>query len=321
MTTPVTPPQDQTAVAARPARRNGVGLAALIIGIVAVVFALIPFLSYIAWLIGIVAAILGIVAIARASGRPKGAGVTGLILGVLAILLSIVMSVVYTAVFVAAAATGVSSSGDSVKGLSSAAATPPASDDSSEAAPATEEPSTPAEPAVKTKTYKGSSDKVLKFDISDPVVMTFTCKSCSGNTAVKTDSGTSTLPVNTIGAYTGRHLLNTSDGALLTRIVISADARWSLKIEDASVAAASFKRVEAGSTIKGKGDDVVIVSEGVTDSDVRNVGDGNFSITSYGGSDSLPVNEIGSYSGNVVLDGPAVAQVESDGKWSIKGNG
>lgn len=93
------PPPPLPETAAVPAQRNRLGLLALITGIVAVVLALAPLTSYGAWLVGIGAVVLGIVAILRA-GLAKRAGIAGIVLGALAVVLSIVMSVVYTILFV-----------------------------------------------------------------------------------------------------------------------------------------------------------------------------------------------------------------------------
>jgi hypothetical protein len=71
--------------------------------------------------------------------------------------------------------------------------------------------------------------------------------------------------------------------------------------------------------ISGHGDDVVEVGSAIGDAKVTNRGDSNFVLQAYGGSDSLVINEIGSYSGTVPLQGPEVVQVESNGDWSITG--
>lgn len=86
-----------------PAERNRRGLVALILGIVAVVLALIPFASYGAWLVGIAAIVVGILAVIR-PGPPKRAGIAGIVLGAIAVVLSIVMSVVYTVLLILSAA-------------------------------------------------------------------------------------------------------------------------------------------------------------------------------------------------------------------------
>lgn len=69
------------------------------LGIVAVVAAFIPVLSYIAWAIGIAAVVVGIVALAGHRLTKRGGAVAGIILGAVAVVLSIVLSIIYTSLF------------------------------------------------------------------------------------------------------------------------------------------------------------------------------------------------------------------------------
>ena len=101
MTSPLPP---STTTVAGPAPRNRRGLIALVLGIVAVALALAPFASYGAWLVGIAAVVLGVLAVLR-PGLPKRAGVAGIVLGAVAVLLSLILSIVYTILFVVAAHT------------------------------------------------------------------------------------------------------------------------------------------------------------------------------------------------------------------------
>jgi hypothetical protein len=129
MSTSTTPPETT---------RNRAGTFALVLGIVAIVFAFIPVLSYIAWALGIAAVILGIVALTRAVAK-RGGPIAGIILGALAIVLSIIMSIVYTAgFFLAGAAASLSSySASSVPVEPSSASSAPAASSTPKAAPAT----------------------------------------------------------------------------------------------------------------------------------------------------------------------------------------
>jgi hypothetical protein len=83
--------------------KNGFGLAALIIGIIALVGAFIPFLNFGAWFLGLIGLIFGIIGLV-AKNRPRGRAIAGTIISVIAIILSIVLAITYTAAF----ATGVS---------------------------------------------------------------------------------------------------------------------------------------------------------------------------------------------------------------------
>ena len=88
--------------AAPPAKPgNGFGIAALIIGIVALIGAFIPFVNYVSGVLAVVGIILGIIAVTR-KNKPKKAATSGLIISVIALILSIVLALSYTAAFVTA---------------------------------------------------------------------------------------------------------------------------------------------------------------------------------------------------------------------------
>jgi hypothetical protein len=70
---------------------NPVGLAALIVAAVAFVFAIVPFLSFVAWLPALGAIVLGIVGLVL-KGRKRGLALAGLILGVVAWIIAIIVS-------------------------------------------------------------------------------------------------------------------------------------------------------------------------------------------------------------------------------------
>lgn len=65
---------------------NGMGLAAMICGIVGLAISIIPVLGFAAWALAPIAIILGIVGMRRANA-PKGGAITGMITGVLALLI------------------------------------------------------------------------------------------------------------------------------------------------------------------------------------------------------------------------------------------
>lgn len=108
-TPPVTPPpppggaqpgyQPPVAVAQAP-RKNGLGLAALIVGGVALILAFIPLVNYVSGVIALVGLILGIIALVR-KGAPKWFSLTGMIVSAVALILSIVLAIAYTTLFVA----------------------------------------------------------------------------------------------------------------------------------------------------------------------------------------------------------------------------
>jgi hypothetical protein len=81
--------------AARP-RRNGMGTAALVLGVVAIVLVLLLLFSPIGAFLGLLAVVFGIVGIARANkgdADNRGQAVTGLVTGGLALLLGIFFTI------------------------------------------------------------------------------------------------------------------------------------------------------------------------------------------------------------------------------------
>lgn len=81
---------------AAPKPRNGMGTAALIVGILAILSCWIPVLGLIGLVLGIVAIILGAIGRGRAKrmeANNGGVAMAGLVLGVLSVLVSIVVSV------------------------------------------------------------------------------------------------------------------------------------------------------------------------------------------------------------------------------------
>lgn len=93
-----------------PARKDRRGLIALILGVLALILAFVPYASYGAWLLGIAAVVVGILAIVRPGSR-KPLGIVAIVLGALAVLMSLIMSIVYTVLFALAAAGGATPSG------------------------------------------------------------------------------------------------------------------------------------------------------------------------------------------------------------------
>lgn len=83
------------------AQGNGLGIAALIVGIIAVMLSFIPLVGTFGGLLGAVAVVLGIVGLLM-KGRPHGTSIAGLILGVVSIVIAIIMTVI-TAVAIGAA--------------------------------------------------------------------------------------------------------------------------------------------------------------------------------------------------------------------------
>lgn len=76
-----------------PAKGNGFGTAALVLGIIALVFSFIPVVGFIAFILGPLAVIFGIIGLTRKFAK-KGTSIAGLIMGALAVIIAIIVSVV-----------------------------------------------------------------------------------------------------------------------------------------------------------------------------------------------------------------------------------
>lgn len=99
MSTLPPPAPEQLYATPAPAKAgNGLGIAALVLGILALIGAFIPFLNYGAWFLGLIGLVLGIIGLVQ-KNRKKGAALTGTILSGVAIILSIVLAIAYTAAF------------------------------------------------------------------------------------------------------------------------------------------------------------------------------------------------------------------------------
>jgi hypothetical protein len=236
-----------------------------------------------------------------------------------------VVGVSVVAIIGAAAATGGSGKGQNTPAaqvLSQISA-------NSTTAPATRAavPSTTASTTFSTTTkppppppevFQGKGDNVVNLKRgTEPGIVTFECPKCTSNVIVESD-GRESLLVNTIGAYTGRKLINVADGSMTTSISIQAKGAWKLTVSGLD----TIERV-IGKPATGKGDSVVMMAGDFSSATIANKGKSNFIVTYVdvtAGRTGLAVNEIGSYQGTVRLPGPAIIQVESSGTWTITPN-
>ena len=159
--------------------------------------------------------------------------------------------------------------------------------------------------------FKGKGDKILKFD-SGFFFATITHKGDRNFIVYSLDPELEEqeLLVNTIGKYRGTVLApDDANGG----IKIEADGKWTVNVQPIS------QLPPQTGAISGKGDDVVFWNGPEnTIVKIEHSGERNFIVSSYpisGGYDLL-VNEIGSYSGEQILD-PSVVEIEADGEWRI----
>ncbi len=292
--------------------QSGLAVAALIVGIAAIVMASIPFVSFVAFLPALAAVGLGIAALVRKAGRGKS--VTGLVLGALAF---------FVAISVSAASVGaVSTSGVHLVGGDNEV--PVASSPSAESSPSVVPSSTPTEEAPEPvtvpadKAYQGSGDSVISIELPDgpdtAAVATISHVGSSNFVVWALDSNMEQLDllVNEIGNYDGTVLLNLS-GNTPTSLEIQADGPWTVTLRSIL-----SLREFAGATATGAGDDVLVYRGGAGVASVTHDGSSNFVVWNYGDRSDLVVNEIGQYTGDVRWSsGPSVVAVSADGNWSI----
>jgi hypothetical protein len=125
------------------------------------------------------------------------------------------------------------------------------------------------------------------------------------------------LLVNTIGNYSGTVLFDESAGSHTDAFEVEADGAWTITIRPVTEAF----RWDGSEVLTGSGDDVAILeppSSGLQSTTLTHSGSGNFAIWAYGPSTDLLVNEIGNYSGEVLLaDGTFLLEITADGAWTI----
>jgi hypothetical protein len=125
--------------------------------------------------------------------------------------------------------------------------------------------------------------------------------------------------VNAIGHYSGTVPLNLDDSTTSSALKIQADGSWVATVKPV----ASAPRWSGSSTLRGKGDAVVVVVDAIDKSGLNTVtmthsGQRNFIVDAVGDSDSNLVNEIGHYSGQQVLPTDTVLLViQADGAWTV----
>ncbi|MEU2789338.1 DUF4190 domain-containing protein [Streptomyces sp. NPDC007100] len=86
-------PQPPTGLPPHQAARNGLGVAALVLGLVGALSGLLPLLFWLAGILGLLALVFGLVGLGRVKRRQaanKGVAVTGTVLGAVALVLSVV---------------------------------------------------------------------------------------------------------------------------------------------------------------------------------------------------------------------------------------
>ena len=159
----------------------------------------------------------------------------------------------------------------------------------------------------------------MKFNIpEDSVGIAKLTHTGSGNFAVWTvdaDGEETDLLVNEIGKYQGKVMFDENDHSVA--FSITASGGWTLTISPIQ----KISHWNGTETRKGTSDDVFALSGDAAEAfgaKFRHKGEGNFAVWGYSldGTDLL-VNDIGTYSGEVLLEGAQILELTADGSWSV----
>ncbi|MET9932052.1 MULTISPECIES: DUF4190 domain-containing protein [unclassified Streptomyces] len=168
MTMPVQPPGPPAwgppPFQAPPPQRSGLGVGALVVGILGLVFGIVPFLFWLGGILGVLALVLGVVGLGRArrgETNDKGQAVAGIALGSVAI----VVSLAWLAVFLAAFAVDRADDGTHGRGTTASAAPAPAPESTREGVPEPTETGPVVLAFGKTHTYEDG----VKVTVSKPL--------------------------------------------------------------------------------------------------------------------------------------------------------
>ncbi len=304
------PPVAAPPEAAPPAPpKSGIAVAALVIGIVAAVFAIIPGPSFGAFVPAILAAVLGIVALTRKTPR-RGFALAGVILGAVSLLVAIIVSI--------GAITGAAHNSSS--DIASDGAGPGSSSSGSVSTPkVTPSPTPTVAPVPADASFSGSGDSIIPITLPDgsdsPGIATITNSGGDNFVVWSLDSNVQQLGllVNTIGGYKGTVLFDIQSNQHTAQLQITSSGSWTVTLHSIR---ALRQFTEAGAT--GSGDDVLVYDGKAGGAKIHNDGGDNFVVWEYGNTSNLAVNEIGAYDGVVRwAAGPSLVAVTSTGNWSI----
>lgn len=168
----------------------------------------------------------------------------------------------------------------------------------------------------------GRGDKVARFTIPDNVPaiakVTYAGSSNFAVVSLAADGTTNDLLVNEIGKYTGTVLFDEDVGVHSVAFEITASGKWTIRV----LPITSSRAWNTAEKLTGNGDDVVLAvpPTGVfATATIKHSGESNFAVIAYGSEGiDLVVNEIGNYSGQVVLpDGTLLLEVTADGAWTV----
>lgn len=307
--------------------RNGLGIAALVVGIVAAVFALVALAWEWAWIAAAVLAaiglVLGIVGLTR-SDRRKGVATAGTVVSGAALVLAIIMAVLY--------GTGALGTGGTAPTASPSPSPSPSASASETPTPTPTETPTPtvqqwADEAWGTFTKvdaSGSGDDVVAipdgaaggivtatFDGDDDTAFTITLLDASNQ-----PSGDPL--VDTTDDYEGTTAWGVADASSARSVRVTASGAWTLSIEPMSAAS------ELPNAANGEDDAVYLYGGDAATLAATHTGDdaedpfvvAQQSQQAFGGAALIDVT--GAYDGSVPLAaGPSVVTVRSTEDWTL----
>jgi hypothetical protein len=204
---------------------------------------------------------------------------------------------------------------------------PPTTTAPATTAPATEpaaEPTTTAPTATKAVpadvVFTGRGDKVIRLKKLSAGHAHYAVISHRGSSnfavwTIGSDGDQLDLLVNEIGSYQGSRPVDFDETPAALKV--EADGSWKIVVK------ALEKAPVWPSKTSGQGAAVLLVRPGAIDglatAKVTHKGRSNFVVHSYGDSADLLVNEIGKYSGEVLLpDGTVAIVIDADGSWTMK---
>jgi hypothetical protein len=168
----------------------------------------------------------------------------------------------------------------------------------------------------------GEGDKVPKFTTPDRAIsIAEATHKGERNFAIATIDAAGEqldLLVNTVGNYQGTVLFDMESGYHSAAFEVTADGAWTITVKPV----ADAPKWDLSGKLNGSGDAVYLVSppsSGLVTLDITNDGERNFAVIAYTIlSGDVLVNEVGNYSGQVLLpDETVLLEITTDGAWSL----
>lgn len=173
-------------------------------------------------------------------------------------------------------------------------------------------------PLPTDQVFSGRGAKVVKLSLAEDYLhiakISHTGRSNFSIWSIDATGERLDLLVNEIGNYAGVRPLDLSEAP--AALQIEADGSWRIEIQVAQ------KAPHWTGAASGKGSAVLLIpggTQGITVVKATHSGRSNFVIWVYGEDSDLLVNEIGKYTGEVLVPpGMVLIEIEADGAWTIE---